>query len=321
MVKDLHTAIKSRPILFTNDTSTVLTHVQNSNLIEVREQTAFQVSHLLPDFLSNKESHQMFPQDHYSGSPQEEYPSHEMIHELRNAVTGILMGLEFMETQWKNMTLLDFMNDLRQIKSQAHTMQKILKYQRDLFTEESILSRMEEMDVTNVVASVINAYKERARLKNITLEFHPLVLNTIIKGEPLALRQILDNLLSNALKFSPSDSRVEVYVVVSCLSAAHTEISTFWEVPLDENDIIRFVRIEIHDSGPGVTHEDKEQLFLPYSKLSAKPTGGEDSTGLGLSIVKKLTDAMGGQVWCESFPEKGEQGSKFILEFPLVKEM
>ena len=73
--------------------------------------------------------------------------------------------------------------------------------------------------------------------------------------------------------------------------------------------------IEVKDEGPGLTPEDKEKLFVKFAKLSAQPTAGESSTGLGLSIVKKLTDIIGGVIICESEPGKG---TKFTVEVPLT---
>jgi signal transduction histidine kinase len=73
------------------------------------------------------------------------------------------------------------------------------------------------------------------------------------------------------------------------------------------------VRIEIQDEGPGLTEDDQTKLFTKFARLSAKPTGQESSTGLGLSIVKRLVEAMQGCVWCES--EHGK-GATFIVELP-----
>ncbi|MBK9249946.1 MAG: sensor histidine kinase [Ignavibacteria bacterium] len=73
------------------------------------------------------------------------------------------------------------------------------------------------------------------------------------------------------------------------------------------------VRIEVRDEGPGMSADDMKKLFGRYVRLSAKPTGGEHSSGLGLSIVKKLVEVMNGQVWCES--EIGK-GAVFIVELP-----
>ena len=71
-------------------------------------------------------------------------------------------------------------------------------------------------------------------------------------------------------------------------------------------------RVNFIDAGPGIKADEMDKLFGKYQKLSARPTAGEDSTGLGLSIVKKYVDVMGGKVWCESEPGKG---SSFIVSF------
>jgi signal transduction histidine kinase len=102
--------------------------------------------------------------------------------------------------------------------------------------------------------------------------------------------QIIDNLISNAIKFSNHNTKVNVTLK-------------------EEKQTIRF---EIEDEGPGIMEEDKPRLFQKFQKLNAQPTGGESSSGLGLSIVKKYVEAMKGKVWCES--EFGK-GAKFIVEF------
>ena len=75
---------------------------------------------------------------------------------------------------------------------------------------------------------------------------------------------------------------------------------------------------EIKDEGPGLTESDKKMLFGKYQKLSAKPTGNETSTGLGLSIVKKFVEAMQGRIWCES---QAGNGASFFVAFPQVNHI
>lgn len=106
-----------------------------------------------------------------------------------------------------------------------------------------------------------------------------------------AAMQILDNLISNAVKFSPLKSTVQVLVSV-------------------ENG---HVSISVKDQGPGLSEADQKKLFGKFARLSAQPTGGESSTGLGLSIVKKLAEAMAGTVFCRSV--LGE-GATFVLRLP-----
>jgi signal transduction histidine kinase len=105
------------------------------------------------------------------------------------------------------------------------------------------------------------------------------------------LNQILDNIFSNALKYSPHGKSIFVRV--------------------ESRETV--VRVEIQDEGEGISPEDMTKLFGKFARLSARPTGGEHSTGLGLSIVKKMVEAMNGKVWCES--EVGK-GATFIVELP-----
>ncbi len=106
--------------------------------------------------------------------------------------------------------------------------------------------------------------------------------------------QIFDNLVSNAIKFSEPHKKV------------------YLDVRKENGHIVASVK----DEGPGMSQSDQAKLFTKYQKLSAKPTGDEQSIGLGLSIVKKFVDAMGGSINCIS--ELGE-GSCFEVRFPAAK--
>jgi signal transduction histidine kinase len=111
--------------------------------------------------------------------------------------------------------------------------------------------------------------------------------------------QVVENLLSNAIKFSPKNSGVTVAIErenENRAAEAHPCIV-----------------ITVADEGPGLSDEDKTKLFGKFARLSAQPTGGEHSTGLGLSIVKKLVEAMRGDIRCES--ELGK-GARFIVRLP-----
>lgn len=74
------------------------------------------------------------------------------------------------------------------------------------------------------------------------------------------------------------------------------------------------IEISVRDTGPGIRHEDLPLLFEPFVKLSNKPTAGEPSTGLGLSIVKEIVELHGGQITVESAPG---QGTTFKVNLPL----
>jgi signal transduction histidine kinase len=103
--------------------------------------------------------------------------------------------------------------------------------------------------------------------------------------------QVLDNLISNALKFSPLGTTV----TLRCEDHGEEVVAT------------------VGDQGPGLTEKDRQNLFGRFSRLSAQPTGGEKTIGLGLSIVKHLVDAMGGQIRVVSEPGRG---ATFLVGLP-----
>lgn len=111
-------------------------------------------------------------------------------------------------------------------------------------------------------------------------------------GDRDRLGQVIDNLITNAIKFSPATSTIRI-----ALDAIEGR-----------------VRFSVTDEGPGLTDEDKKKMFGDFQRLSARPTGKESSTGLGLSIVKRIVDAHNGRIHVES--EFGK-GAAFIVELPV----
>ena len=114
----------------------------------------------------------------------------------------------------------------------------------------------------------------------------------VVTGDPGAIQQVIENVVSNAVKFSPGGTTV----VVTVRPDGGTGV------------------LDVEDEGPGITEVDRSRLFAKFARLSARPTGGESSTGLGLSIVKTLTEAMGGTVSLESPPGRG---ARFRVRLPV----
>jgi signal transduction histidine kinase len=136
----------------------------------------------------------------------------------------------------------------------------------------------------------------RATVKKITIHYQCTSSALINADEPL-LYQVFDNLISNAIKYSPLEKRVWVSASVELVEG------------FGQCFITRF-----KDEGNGIAQDEMPRLFGKFARLSAQPTGNESSTGLGLSIVKKLVEAMKGRVWCES--EYGN-GATFIVALPV----
>ena len=213
-------------------------------------------------------------------------------------------------------------HDLKNPLTSALTMATILKNESNNLNEdqqhcieiiEKSVNRMNDMisrllDIKKIEDKITKLKLEKVNLeriiqdvnKNLLNEIHRKKIHLSIFAEELYARvdpdyavQVFENLLSNAIKFSPPEKNVTVKLFKNNGKA----------------------RAEIIDEGPGLTEEDMKKVFGKFQRLSARPTGGEQSTGLGLSIVKKYVEAMQGRVWCES--EHGK-GANFIVEFKRV---
>jgi signal transduction histidine kinase len=154
-----------------------------------------------------------------------------------------------------------------------------------------ITIRREPVDIAGLVSEVAEANKPSAMNKQqvITVSAAP---DRPTMCDSDRIREAIDNLISNAIKYSPIGGKISVLVT-------HDE----------DNAIIR-----ITDEGAGLSPEDLGRLFGRFQRLSAKPTAGESSTGLGLSIVKRIIDMHGGEVTAAS-PGPG-QGSTFTITLP-----
>lgn len=108
-----------------------------------------------------------------------------------------------------------------------------------------------------------------------------------------SLIQVIGNFVGNAIKFSPPNTKITIFTETDGEQA----------------------RFSVQDEGPGLSEEDQEMLFKEFQTLSAKPTGGEKSTGLGLAICKKIIDLHGGEVGAKS---KLGEGSKFYFTLPMI---
>ncbi len=152
------------------------------------------------------------------------------------------------------------------------------------------------LDLHEALQAVVSQNRGSAHAKDITLELDwPGETQVKVMGDFYALAQVLDNLVSNAIKFSPTGKTVRV--------------------ELGGGSSPELTRVKVVDQGPGCSQEDRENLFKPYQRLSAKPTGGESSTGLGLSIAKDMITKMKGRIGCEDTPGGG---ATFYIELPIT---
>lgn len=140
----------------------------------------------------------------------------------------------------------------------------------------AILMALQTPDIEVEAITVVAAQK------SMTLVTEPPPEGTVM-ADRFRLRQVIDNLISNAVKYSPNGTTIT-------LAARRTQ--TMW-------------RISVSDQGPGIDPAERGRLFEDFARLTARPTGGERSTGLGLAITRRVVEAHGGRIDVDSTPGVG----------------
>lgn len=149
--------------------------------------------------------------------------------------------------------------------------------------------KLKPIELTDVVYNVLTQYEISAGKKNIKLKMGE--IGGWVTADATRLVQVASNLVSNAIKYSPLGTKIDVYTQIK-----------------DGQGYLY-----VSDEGPGIPESERSQLFTEFGKLSTFPTGGESSTGLGLWIVKHLVTLQQGTVGVE-FPDEG--GSRFWVALP-----
>jgi len=160
------------------------------------------------------------------------------------------------------------------------------------FEEDSRKPEISKIDIHNLLLEKAKHFYSEAKAKGIDIKTPNAEKHLFLISDAIYISRILDNLISNAIKFSSDNASV-------IMDAGKENGSVF---------------ISIEDQGPGFSEEDKEHLYTKFKKLSARPTAGESSNGLGLAIVKTLVDRLDGEIDLKT--EQGE-GSKFVIKFPV----
>lgn len=143
--------------------------------------------------------------------------------------------------------------------------------------------QLENFDLTIFAEEIVDSFKPMAARKDIRLQAELPDKKLYLMSDRHLVSRICENLLSNAIKYTPRGRNV-------------------WVSVNDEQDAIS---IKVRDEGVGIEKEEMPYLFSKYSKISSQPTDGETSTGLGLSIVKRIVEEINGKIFCESEPGKG----------------
>jgi signal transduction histidine kinase len=215
-------------------------------------------------------------------------------HDLRNPISSIIMYSEFVLDSDDYHMSDDLRTIMDTIKSSSEFMLRMLEELLDVVKIESgkLQLNYEKVPLENFLKKNIEINALLASKKDIKLVLNIPQSLPDIAIDPIKIEQVLNNLISNAIKYSYKSTSVTV-------SAFSTK---------------QYVLISVRDEGQGIPENELQKVFAPFSKISVKGTAGEKSTGLGLSIVKRIVTGHLGRIWVES--EAGK-GSTFSFTLPL----
>ena len=221
-----------------------------------------------------------------------------MSHELRTPLNSILGMSESLLEQRRD-PLSDYQQrSLRAVESSGRHLLELINDILDLSKIEAGMLDFypEILEVAEITRASLLFVKSQAMQKSINLMYAETRTVSKVYADPRRLKQILVNLLTNAVKFTPERGQVTLQV--------------------EANEAEDLVQFSVIDNGIGIAPEDLEQLFQPFVQVQSKLNRHFEGTGLGLALVRKLTDLHGGSVQVES---KAGSGSRFTINLPWGK--
>lgn len=215
-------------------------------------------------------------------------------HDLRNPLNAIQMYSEFLLDETSSVLDPEHLEFVSIIHSSSQFMLNLVNDLLDVAKIESGKLQLEltPTDLAALVQRNVALNSLMASKKSITLRFLPHGNIPELMLDASKIEQILNNLITNAVKFSNAGSSVDVGI----------------------EGFPKEVVISVKDEGQGIPAGERDNLFKPFQRISVKTTAGEDSTGLGLAIVRKIAVGHGGKVWVES---KVGKGTTFYVALPM----
>ena len=214
-----------------------------------------------------------------------------VIHDIRTPMTSVQIAAELLKQKSDEIpeSIRPVINHLHEGSKQSLSLVDSLEKETHSPDGDPTFA-----EVLPVISGVIEDLSPHAFRKKITLDWKSIEQSISSPTDSFVVARVTQNLLSNAIKFSPPGG----HIVVQCF--------------VDE----RFFRLQISDNGPGFTQEDRSKLFQRYAQLSAKPTDGENSTGLGLSLTKALLERHDGSIELLD----SDEGATFEVTLPLAPQ-
>lgn len=218
-----------------------------------------------------------------------------LVHELRAPVSVIKGASDLMLREGGTLSSEQIHTLLNQIRNSSSSL-------LDMIADILDVSKMEvgKFEVTKVSSNLANVLKEvssyfepLAKVKNVTMHLHIQKNPMMLSFDPERIKQVLNNLISNSLKFTEAQGHVFV--------------------DADFDDLLKVARISVSDTGVGILPEEKTKLFHKFVQGNNQNHAKEKGTGLGLVVSKGIVEAHGGKIWIEDNKPKG---TRMIFTLP-----
>lgn len=215
-----------------------------------------------------------------------------IVHDIRNPLVAIMLVAKKLASQKPSDQVRESANN---ILGQVDLIERFIEDLLDVsqMEQDSIKLSLTDLDLTELIPVVLENHRHQAEQKLIALAFHPPATPCPVRVDKRLLSRLLDNLLANAIKFSPESGCVSVSVLAASA-----------DLPV--------CRIVVEDDGPGVPLHFRETIFDKYSVVEAEGSPVRQ-TGLGLTFCKLAAQAHGGRI---SVVSRQPHGSAFVVELP-----
>jgi signal transduction histidine kinase len=215
-------------------------------------------------------------------------------HDLRSPLTAVMGFCEFIISEYDQLPGPETVELLHEVCEQSSFMLTLLDDLLDLAAIETGKPHVtaEPVDVSRLLRKAARIHRLLAAKKGIDVQLEDRLPPGEVCFDPAKIGQVLNNLISNAVKFSEAGTRVTI------------------AAGIEKDELV----IAVKDEGPGIPADEMPRLFTPFPRISVKATTGEKGTGLGLAISQRIIAAHAGRIWAES--ERGK-GSTFSFSLPL----
>lgn len=208
-------------------------------------------------------------------------------HDLRNPLASVRGIAEFLREGAVGPLTPEQLDLVETIHGASTSMLDMVNELLDVATIESGELKLHRgnHDLAELVSKAVAMINREAAKKGTHIVFEHPPVPVILSIDPAKMKQVVDNLLTNGVKYSPPGSTITISVA--------------------RDDAAGICSLAVRDQGPGIPDNERDKLFKDFSRLSSQPTGGEKSTGLGLAICRKIVEAHRGSIGAENLPRGG----------------